>query len=104
VTSQFIIAGNIPDVHLTSEPTGTSVHVLTPAQVIVDLLIDRRYGLVYSCDPLDGILLEPHRAEVDPESFLSPTHLGRATASTTGPLADLIKSARTWPPSGFPVE
>lgn len=94
VTSQFIVAGNIRDVHLISKPTETAAHVLTTAQVIVDLLIGRRYDLVYSYDPVDGIRLEHHGAEVDPESFFSSTHLGRATASTTGRLADLIKNAR----------
>jgi len=94
VTSQFIVAGNIRDVHLIREPTETAVRVLTTAQVIVDLLIDRRYDLVYSYDPVDGIRLEHHGADVDPESFFSSTHLGRATASTTGRLADLIKNAR----------
>jgi ATP-dependent Clp protease ATP-binding subunit ClpB len=96
VTSQFIVTGNIRDVHLIRKPAETAVHVLTTAQVIVDLLIGRHYDLVYSYDPVDGIRLEHHGADLDPESFFSSTHLGRATASTTGRLADLIKKA--WAP------
>ncbi|WP_354147720.1 AAA family ATPase [Arthrobacter sp. 754] len=67
---------------------------MTTAQAIIDLLIGRRYDLIYSHDPVDGIRLEFHGADVDPESFFSSTHLGRATASTTGRLADLAKNAR----------
>lgn len=94
VTSQFIIAGNIRDVHLIRDPAETSVQVLTTAQVVIDLLIRRRYDLVYSYDPVDGIRLEHHGADVDPESFFSSAHLGRSTASTTGRLADLVRNAR----------
>ena len=95
VTSQFIVAGNIRDVHLICEPTEAAARIVTTAQVIIDLLIARRYDLIYSYDPVDGIRLEHHGTDVDPESFFSSTHLGRATASTTGRLADLIKKTRT---------
>jgi ATP-dependent Clp protease ATP-binding subunit ClpB len=94
VTSQFIIGGNIRDVHLIREPGDVSVQLLTTTRVVVNLLVDRHYDLIYSYDPVDGIRLEHHQAEVDPESFFSSTHLGRATTSTTGRLADLIRNAR----------
>ncbi|MET4585755.1 AAA family ATPase [Pseudarthrobacter sp. PvP022] len=94
VTSQFIVAGNIRDIHLVRKSADSAAHVLTTSEVIVGLLIRRRYDLVYSYDPVDGIRLEYHGTEVDPESFFSSTHLGRATASTTGRLADLIRNAR----------
>ncbi|MBP1136646.1 energy-coupling factor transporter ATP-binding protein EcfA2 [Arthrobacter sp. PvP023] len=94
MTSQFIVAGNIRDIHLVRKSADSAAHVLTTSEVIVGLLIRRRYDLVYSYDPVDGIRLEYHGTEVDPESFFSSTHLGRATASTTGRLADLIRNAR----------
>jgi ATP-dependent Clp protease ATP-binding subunit ClpB len=61
--------------------------------VIVDLLVDHGYSLIYSYDPVDGIAREYGEAGVDAESFFPSAHLGRATSSTTGRLADLIRNA-----------
>jgi hypothetical protein len=42
------------DVHVIRDSTETAARVLTTAQGIVNLLIVRRYDLIYTYDPVEG--------------------------------------------------
>jgi hypothetical protein len=93
VTAQFVIAGNIRDVHLV--PAGSEVETRTTEQLIVGSLTAHDYDLVYSYDPTDGIQLLYARSGINADAFFSPGHLGRATSGATGRLADLIRNSRS---------
>ncbi|MCU1423503.1 MAG: ATPase protein [Microbacteriaceae bacterium] len=92
VTAQFVVAGNIRDVHLVPDHGRTEAR--TTEQLVVGLLDSHGYDLVYAYDPVDGIRLLFEREGVVGDDFFSSGHLGRATSSATGRLADLIRNAR----------
>lgn len=92
VTAQFVVAGNIRDVHLVHTEGRTEMS--TTEQLIVGLLDSHHYDLVYSYDPVDGIQLLFEREGVVAGDFFSSGHLGRASSAATGRLADLVRNAR----------
>jgi len=95
VTAQFVLSGNIRDIHRVPPIGDAPGRMMTTPGVLVALLADRAFDLVYSFDPVDGIALEFERAEGIGDAFFPASHLGRATASTTGRLADLIRNTRS---------
>lgn len=95
VTAQFILTGNIRDVHIIPSTPDGPARLMTTIPLIVSLLAERGLDLVYSFDPVDGISLEYERDGVSGDAFFPSSHLGRATASTTGRLADLIRNSRS---------
>lgn len=95
VTAQFVLTGNIRDIHLVPCVAEFPARMMTTPGVLVALFVDRGYDLVYSFDPVDGIALEYESDATSGDAFFPASHLGRATASTTGRLADLIRNARS---------
>lgn len=91
VTRQFILSGNIEDFHV----VGAGGHNrLEPAtELILDCCQANGFDLIYSYDPVDGIVLEFERTEGTAEKFFSPTHLERSTSATVGKMADLMRKA-----------
>lgn len=91
VTRQFILSGNIEDYHLVGSADGAWLQAA--GELIVDCAKANGFDLIYSYDPVDGIVLEFERTEGTAETFFSPTHLERSTSATVGKMADLMRKA-----------
>lgn len=91
VTRQFILSGNIEDYHLVGSADGARLQAA--GELIVDCAKTNGFDLIYSYDPVDGIVLEFERTEGTAETFFSPTHLERSTSATVGKMADLMRKA-----------
>ncbi|MFK4639471.1 AAA family ATPase [Paenarthrobacter histidinolovorans] len=91
VTRQFLLDGNIEDLHLVSSDKG--VELRAASNLIIDRLKVNEFDLVYAYDPVEGISLEYERAAGTAETFFSSSHLNRSTSATLGKLSDLIRKA-----------
>lgn len=91
VVQQFVIGGNVEDLHLVHESDERSLKRST--DLLVQAVLNNGYQLVYSYHPAEGIKLE---YEFEPEAgntFFPAPHLGRVSAATPGKLADLFRTA-----------
>jgi len=93
VTNQFVLTGNVQDLHLSTRVNGAQGGFVTTIELLVQCLAANEYDLVYRYDPVDGIVLDHVLEGFSSSTFFPDTHLGRATIATVGRLADLIKHA-----------
>lgn len=94
VTAQFVIGGNVRDIHFVPDAQGTGIRSTTTLGALTALLIEHDYDIVYAYDPVDGITREYGRDAEAADAFFSPAHLGKASSSTVGRLADLLRNSR----------
>lgn len=91
-TSQFVLCGNLHDLHRAGDDVGGWAYRGT-VELLVRFLARRGYDLVYRYDPVDGIRLDHEAPGTDGGELFPASHLGRSTAATPGRLADLVKTA-----------
>lgn len=91
VVHQFVLGGNIEDLHVVSQDDEPSLWL--SSDLLVHSAKNNGYHLVYSYHPAEGIHLE-FEYEIDAGNSLFPsTHLGKLSAATPGKLADLLRAS-----------
>ncbi len=91
VVHQFVLGGNVEDLHVVSADGEQSLWLST--DLLVHTAKNNDYQLVYSYHPAEGIVLE-YEYELDAgDKFFPSPHLGKVSAATPGKLADLLRTA-----------
>jgi ATP-dependent Clp protease ATP-binding subunit ClpB len=93
ITAQYILSGNVHDVHLIA---GEARFVST-VRYLHRCLVENDYDLIYRFDPLEGIALDHVAEGVVSNDFFPDSHLGRATIGAVAKVADLMLQAATAP-------
>ena len=86
ITAQFLVTGNVHDVHLASDSAGFSSTV----DLIRQCLQGNAYDLIYRFSPLEGIRLDHEGPGVTSNEFFPDSHLNRPTVGSVAKLSDLL--------------
>ncbi|MFV0430482.1 MAG: AAA family ATPase [Arachnia sp.] len=89
ITAQYLVTGNVHDVHLDAADT----RFLTTVDCLLRCLVENEFDLVYRYDPLEGIVLDHVRAGLASTNFFPDSHLGRASIGSVAKVADLMLQA-----------
>jgi len=86
VTAQYVLTGNLHDVHPALDGTG----FVSTADLVRECLVANDADLVYRFDALEGIWLDHAAPGVTSDEFFPDSHLNRATVGAVAKLADLL--------------
>ena len=86
ITAQYVLTGNVNDVHGLPDAEG----FVATVDLVRQCLVGNAYDLIYRFDSLDGIQLVHAGPDVASNDFFPDSHLNRATVGSVAKLSDFL--------------